>query len=206
MAQEVYVVRHGQRRDTVDPDWETVADRVHDPPLTELGRWAAWRVGRRFVESGVAFDAVYASPFIRAVETADEICREIETTFGLEPGLGEYRNPEWFDRDPETLPHDMLRERFETLRVHGDSHVVPTFPETHEEAMARIGEAARRLADGIDGSVLLVGHGITVAGVVAGLVGPGTGVDAPLCGVTRLAFDGESWRLDYTADTSHLDV
>jgi broad specificity phosphatase PhoE len=206
MAREVYVVRHGQRRDSVDPDWEGVADRVHDPPLTELGRWAAWRVGRRFAESGVDFNAGYASPFIRAVETADEVCREIETAFELERGLGEYRNPEWFGHEPETLPHDVLGERFETLRVHGDSHVVPAFPETHAEAMARIGEAAERLADGVDGSILVVGHGITVAGVVAGLVGSGTSADAPLCGVTRLAFDGESWRLDYTADTSHLNV
>ena len=206
MAREMYVVRHGQRRDSVDSDWEAVADRVHDPPLTELGRWAAWRVGQRFVESGVEFSAVYASPFIRAVETADEICREIETTFELERGLGEYRNPEWFDREPETLPHDVLGERFEALSLRGDSHVVPAFPETHKEAMARIGEAAGRLADGVDGPILLIGHGITVAGVVAGLVGPDTNVDAPLCGVTRLSFDGESWRLDYTADTSHLDV
>jgi hypothetical protein len=65
MAETVRAVRHGQRRDSVDPDWEDHADRVHDPPLTDLGRWAAWRVARRFVESGTSVDAVYASPFLR---------------------------------------------------------------------------------------------------------------------------------------------
>lgn len=206
MADELYVVRHGQRRDSVDPDWEAVADRVHDPPLTELGRWAAWRVGRRFADAGVSFDAVYASPFLRTAETADEICRELGTTFELEQGLGEYRNPEWFDDDPETLADDVLDERFGTLRLGRASHVVPAFPETHEESVTRIGEAARLLADAVPGSVLLVGHGITVAGVVAGFAGPSTDADAPLCGVARLEFDGGSWRLDYTGGTSHLDV
>lgn len=207
MAQEVYVVRHGQRRDSVDPDWEAVADRVHDPPLTELGRWAAWRVGHRFADAGVSFDAVYASPFVRTVETADEICRELETTFELESGLGEYRNPEWFDQDPGTLPHERLRERFGTVRLGRNSHVVPGFPESHGEATARIAEAARLLADGTEGSVLLVGHGVTVAGVIDRLVGPAAPVEAPLCGVSRLVaeIDG-TWELDYTGDTSHLDV
>jgi broad specificity phosphatase PhoE len=207
MADELYVVRHGQRQDSVDPEWEAVADRVHDPPLTELGRWAAWRVGRRFAEAGTPFDAVYASPFRRTVETADEVCRELETTFELEPGLGEYHNPEWFDRDPETLPAEDLRERFGTLRLGRDPHVVPAFPESHDEAIGRIATAARQLADGTEGSVLLVGHGITVAGVVGGLVGSAAEADAPLCGVTRLVADVDgTWRLDYTGDTSHLDV
>jgi len=207
MADELCVVRHGERRDSVDPDWESVADRVHDPPLTELGRWAAWRVGRRFAEAGASFDAVYASPFLRAVETADEICRELGATFELEPGLGEYRNPEWFDEEPETLPQERLRERFETLRLGRESHAVPEFPETHDGATERIAAAARGLADGVEGSVLLVGHGITVAGVVAGLVGPDAAVDAPLCGATRLAAGADgSWELDVTGDTSHLDV
>ena len=205
MAEELYAVRHGQRRDSVDPDWEAVADRVHDPPLTELGRWAAWRVGRRFAGRDMEFDAVYASPFLRAVETADEICRELETVFGLERGLGEYRNPEWFDDEPETLPRDALCDRFASLRPGHDSHIVPAFPETHDAATARIAEAARLLAAGVD-SLLLVGHGITIAGVVAGLAGPDADVAAPLCGVTRLERVGGSWRVDYTGDTSHLDV
>ncbi len=207
MASELYVVRHGQRRDSVDPDWEDAADRVHDPPLTELGRWAAWRVGRRFVETGTEFDVVYASPFLRTVGTADEICRELGATFELEPGLGEYRNPEWFDADPETAPPSRLRERFGTLRLGRDPHVVPAFPETDDAARDRIATAARLLAEGTDGSLLAVGHGITVAGVVEGLVGSDADVEAPLCGVTRLAATGErAWRLDYTGDTSHLDV
>jgi len=54
--------------------------------------------------------------------------------------------------------------------------------------------------------VLLVGHGLTVGGVVDGLVGSTDGVEAPLCGVTRLHRDHGNWRLAFSGDTTHLDV
>lgn len=206
MADTVWVVRHGQRQDSVDPNWEANADRIHDPGLTDLGRWAAWRVGRRFAEAGQRFDAVYASPFLRTAETAEEICRELGTEAFLEPGLGEHLNPEWFDTDPETLPHGTLAEWFDPIRLDHEPHLLPEFPENHDEAMARAGETARRLADAQAGTVLLVGHGLTVGGVVQGLVGSADGVDAPLCGLTRLTRAGEEWRLDFSGDTAHLNV
>jgi broad specificity phosphatase PhoE len=205
MADVVWVVRHGERQDSVDPNWESTAERIHDPGLTELGRWAAWRVGRRFADLGAGFDAVYASPFLRTVETADEICRELGTEQRLEPGLGEHRNAEWFDAEPETLPQEELADRFATVRLDHDPYVVPTFPESHDEAMARAGETARHIAADTDGTVLLVGHGLTVGGVVQGFVGSTDGVDAPLCGLTRLERDGDRWRLDVSGETSHLD-
>ena len=203
VADEVWVVRHGERQDTADPEWARTAERVHDPGLTELGRWAAWRVGRRLAADPP--DAVYASPFLRTVETADEICREAGLETALEPGLGEHRNPEWFDAEPETLPHETLAERFETVWTGHDPHLVPEFPETHAEASARAGETTRRVAAETAGRVLLVGHGLTVGGVVEGLVGSTEGVDAPLCGLTRVVRDGEEWRLAFSGDTSHLD-
>lgn len=205
MTTELWAVRHGQRQDSVDPEWESHADRVHDPPLTELGRWAAWRVGRRFATTGPSFDAVYASPFLRAVETADEICREIGTTMHLEPGLGEHRNADWFDAEPETVPRAELASWFETVRLDHDPYVVPEFPESHDEAMERVGRTTRKIAAETAGTVLLVGHGLTIGGVVAGLTGSADDADAPLCGLTRLTRDGSDWALQFSGDTSHLD-
>jgi len=205
MAETVWVVRHGQRQDTVDPNWEANAERIHDPGLTDLGRWAAWRVGRRFADANDGFDTIYASPFLRTVQTADEICRELGVEMRLEPGLGEHLNPEWFDSHPETVPHERLAERFDTVRLDHDPHVFPEFPEDHAEAMARAGETASRIAKSESGTVLLVGHGLTVGGVVQGLVGSADGVDAPLCGLTRLSRDGDDYQLDFSGDTSHLD-
>jgi len=206
MADTVWVVRHGQRQDSVDPSWHDHADRVHDPPLTDLGRWAAWRVGRRFAESSIDFDAVYASPFLRTAETAEEIGRETGHDVWLEPGLSEHRNPAWFDADPETVPQERLAEWFNPVALDHDPYLVPEFPETGEEAMRRTGTVARQIASETPGTVLLVGHGITVGGVVDGLVGSTDGVDAPLCGLTRLDRDRGQWELACSGDTTHLDV
>ncbi|PSP60866.1 histidine phosphatase family protein [Halobacteriales archaeon QH_8_67_36] len=206
MADTVWVVRHGQRQDSVDPEWDDHADRVHDPPLTDLGRWAAWRTGRRFVESGIELDAVYASPFLRTAETAEEIGRETGNDVLLEPGLGEHRNAEWFDADPETVPRTDLAEWFDPIRLDHDPYLVPEFPESHDEAIRRTGTVARQIVAGTEGAVLLVGHGLTVGGVVDGLAGSTDGVDAPLCGVTRLHRDRGNWRLAFSGDTTHLDV
>lgn len=205
MADVIWAVRHGQRADSVDPNWEANAERLHDPQLTELGRWAAWRVGRRFSERGPPIDAVYASPFLRAVETAGEICREINAEFVLEPGLGEHRNADWFDSEPETVPQHRLADRFETLRLDHEPYLRPDFPESHEEAMERVGETTRHIAAAADGTVLLVGHGLTIGGIVRGLVGSADAANAPLCGLTRLEHDGERWQLDFSGDTAHLD-
>jgi broad specificity phosphatase PhoE len=112
VTKTVWIVRHGQRRDIVDKSWPAIADRVHDPPLTELGRWAAWRVGRRFSSMTGDVDAVYASPFLRAVETAAEITDELGTEVRLEPGLGEHRNRAWFDDDPDIRSPAALASRF----------------------------------------------------------------------------------------------
>jgi broad specificity phosphatase PhoE len=205
MAETVWAVRHGQRQDSVDPDWEAHADRVHDPPLTELGRWAGWRVGRHFAEFGVTFDAVYASPFLRAVETAEEICAETGNEVFLEPGLSEHRNADWFDDDPETVPAEHLAEWFAPVRLDHEPHVVPEFPEDHGEATARIGETTRAIAADEPGAVLLVGHGVTIGGVVDGLTGSAEAADAPLCGLTRLDRVDGAWELAFSGATSHLD-
>jgi len=204
MAQCVWVVRHGQRQDTVDPDWELTADRVHDPGLTELGRWQAWRVGRQFADRGVDFEAIYCSPFLRAVQTTAEICGEIGGEAWLEPGLGEHRNADWFDSEPETLSYETLVDYFDPLRLDHDPFVEPGFPEAHHEAERRAGEAARQIAAAHDGRVLMVGHGLTIGGVVRGLVGSTEGVDAPLCGLTRLDQDGEGWQLHCSGLVDHL--
>jgi broad specificity phosphatase PhoE len=203
MTNVVWALRHGQRQDSVDPDWDDHADRIHDPGLTNHGHWQAKQAGDPLSEA--AIDEIYASPFLRAVQTAGHVGDAIEVPVRLEPGLGEHLNPEWFDSFPEILPEDDLAERVPRIESDYRPLLEPTFPEGHEEAQRRIGEATRRIVDEAGAErVLLVGHGATIGGVVAGLTGVTEGVDAPLAGLTKLVRDGEDWELVFSGETTHL--
>jgi len=129
----------------------------------------------------------------------------VSTGAWLEPGLGEHRNAAWFDSEPETLSHGTLVDYFDPLRSDHAPFVEPGFPEDHHEAERRAGEAARRIADAHDSRVLMVGHGLTIGGVTRGLVGSTEGVDAPLCGLTRIEQNGSAWELDFSGRVDHLE-
>ena len=64
----VWLVRHGNRQDFVDRSWRETAARPHDPPLSADGREQARETGRFL--AGEPIDHLFASPFLRAVETA----------------------------------------------------------------------------------------------------------------------------------------
>lgn len=205
MVETVWVLRHGQRQDTVDPDWATHADRVHDPGLTDHGHWQAERSGERLREEGI--EEIYASPFLRATQTANHVAESIEQSVRLEDGLGEYLNPEWFDEYPDTLSHDELGERFPRIDREYSSLLEPSFPETHDEAERRIGEVARQIvAETSAERVLLVGHGATIGGVTAGLVGSTDSLEAPLTGLTELRQRENEWHVIRSGDTDHLET
>ncbi|MFB6151793.1 MAG: hypothetical protein ABEJ40_08315 [Haloarculaceae archaeon] len=81
-------------------------------------------------------------------------------------------------------------QRQDSVDPDHDPLLEPTFPEDHRDAEQRIGEAARRVVAHTDARrVLLVGHGATVGGVAAGLVGSTDGVDAPLAGTLQFTND-----------------
>ena len=209
-TRELWLLRHGQRVDQVDPSWAETAENPHDPGLTDWGHEQADRAGRRLRETGVEIDAVYASPFTRAVQTADAVARHLDLPVRVENGLCEHLNPEWFDHAP-TVPTAADHARtVERVRADHDAVLRPTFPESGEDAADRATETARRLLAGSDDrTLLLVGHGLTVGGITAGLTGED--VDVPLAGLTRLetvdedADGGDDWHVTLAADTAHYD-
>ena len=68
----IYLVRHGE---TVQNKAGLMQGRS-DFPLNEKGEEQARLLGRRFRQAGIRFDAVYASPLRRAVQTAALIAGE----------------------------------------------------------------------------------------------------------------------------------
>lgn len=72
---DLYLIRHGQSEGNVRSSSEglPLADRV-DPPLTLKGKRQAYLAGEFL--SDIVFDTVFASPLIRAAQTATEIIKE----------------------------------------------------------------------------------------------------------------------------------
>jgi broad specificity phosphatase PhoE len=203
--QTVWIARHANRQDFADPDWAETADRPHDPGLSPDGEEQARQLARRV--STLDVDRIVASPFLRTVQTAHPAAEAADLPVYLEPGLGEWENPHWFDEAPDTLPFSALADRYERLTPDHASCREPTFPESRHETLARLGATAQCLTRRYDDeTLLLVGHGITVLGVLHGLVGadvPDPG--CPLASLTRVTHRDGTWTIRTRNDTSHLE-
>ena len=192
----IWLARHGNREDFVDPSWRETAERPHDPDLSPDGVEQARHLGVRAAALGV--DRIVTSPFLRTVHTAHLVAEQTGRAVELEPGLGEWMN----------LAPSALTERFPHVDATVDPCLRPPFPETKQESFDRVADAVRCLAQrhaGQNASLLLVGHGITVQGALLGLVGDVPDEGVPLASLTTVVRgDGDNWHLAGRNDTSHL--
>ncbi len=210
IEQTIYLARHGTRIDHANPDWPRRAARPFDPPLAEQGRDEAQRLAQRLADelgSAHRVAAVYASPFLRTVQTAHPIAEALDVPLRLDAGAGEWLHPEWFDGVPPLLPHVELDERFERLDLSYQSPPM-RYPELWRDCCRRAAAAAHRLVAGGD-DLVVIGHGASVKGMVAALRGLDPGDDSsptPITGLFKLVrHAGETrWHAELEADTSHV--
>lgn len=200
----LWIARHGNRQDFADPNWASSANRPHDPGLAPDGVTQARQLGDRMADASI--DRVFASPFLRTIQTAHHVADVTGHDVHLEAGLSEWRNPNWYDTAPTLLPPDVLRETFPRLRFDHDACQRATYPERKDEALDRIGAAGRCLANRYaDASLLLVGHGITVYGLLRGVLGSIPDTGCPLASLTQLVHDDRGWHLVRRNDVAHLN-
>ncbi|PSQ95365.1 MAG: histidine phosphatase family protein [Bacteroidetes bacterium SW_9_63_38] len=203
--QILWIARHANREDFANPGWGATADRPHDPGLSTDGRKQAQKLGRRVATLDV--DRIVASPFLRTVQTAHHVAEATDDPVSLEPGLGEWANPDWFDTAPEPLPFSELAARYVRLVPDCETCREPSFPESKHESLARLGATAQCLTDRYPNeTLLLIGHGITVLGVLHGLIGsdvPDPG--CPLASLTQVIRSDGEWAIRTRNDTSHLE-
>jgi broad specificity phosphatase PhoE len=202
MSQTVWIARHGNRLDFVNPEWFNTAERPYDPPLSEDGVEQAKQLGQRLVGEGIAH--IFASPFLRTVQTANEVANILNLPIKLESGLSEWLNPEWMKTEPERLPLEELQERFPRIDPSHTSLVIARYPETSEMVLQRTAQTAQRLTAEFSEDVLFVGHGASVVGCTQGLVGGTPEVKASLCCLVKLVRQEEEWVMELNGDTSHL--
>jgi uncharacterized phosphatase len=196
----LYLIRHAQsegNRGEYEHD-----DR--DPPLSEVGREQARRLGERFTRHTV--DAIYSSPARRTRATADAIAaatgHEISIVDDLrEVDLGETAEDYWQYTDEQVAA---LREK-----VARDQRW-DSFPAGEGSAAARrrLSGAIDRIVEEREGQrVAVVTHGAAIMTYVCHILG----LDADFvfypfnAGITSVRAKGERrviWRLN---DIAHLD-
>ena len=203
MVDTVWIARHGNRQDFVDPDWPKTAARPYDPGLSPDGIVQAQKLAARLEAERIA--AIFSSPFLRTVQTAHAIAELLRIPVYLEAGFSEWFNDEWFPAAPETAPGEELRERFPRVDLSYESHVLPSYGEGESEAMRRSAEAAHAIADRFDEPVLFLGHGVSVAGISKGLDPDAEIHECGMCCLFRLDRNHEGWEMKLCADVSHLD-
>jgi len=203
--QTLWIARHANRQDFADPTWAETADRPHDPGLSSDGQEQARQLARRVADLGL--DRIVASPFLRAVQTAHHAAKAANLSVFLEPGLGEWENPHWFDSPPHPLPFSTLADQYPRLANGHAPCRQPSYPESKDESLARLGTAGQCLARRYeDDTLLLVGHGITVLGVLHGLVGENVSdPGCPLASLTQVTRRDGAWHIETRNDTTHLD-
>jgi broad specificity phosphatase PhoE len=201
----VALVRHGRRQDVEDPSWHLTAPRPDDPPLSPTGLRQARDVGAYLRDRQVA--ALFCSPFLRAIQTAQGIYEQTGLPFRVEAALGEWLNPAWFQRAPELATVEELRATYSGFDASYRSQAVVAYPEADEqvEVYARVHRFLQWLDAEVSGSVALVGHGASVTQAVRALCGSANGLDAKVGSVTEvLRLDG-AWRTQ-GAGVQHLSV
>lgn len=202
MPQTVWIARHGNRLDFVNPQWFNDAERRYDPPLSEDGVVQAQELAARLKPEKIRY--IFASPFLRTIQTANEVATILDLPIYLEWGFCEWLNPQWMEQMPETHPSEWLQKHFPKIDWTYESYLKPSYPEALEELNQRTANTIQHLVSTIDEDVLIVGHGGSVFGVTKGLVPGIEGFRVSLCSLTKVVQHQNEWQAELTADVSHL--
>lgn len=120
---EIVLIRHGQ------PEWVREDLNVENPPLTELGHAQAKRMAEAL--AGETFDEVFASPLVRARQTAAPLFEVLGRSEEISPWLQEIGDPAWHGTPAEKAQHayEELRSRPAEQRWEGlnDAETVRDF-------------------------------------------------------------------------------
>lgn len=205
MKQIIWIARHANRLDFVNPDWFLTAERRYDPPLSDDGVVQAQQLAQRLKTEKISY--IFASPFLRTVQTASAVAEVLNLSVQLETGLSEWLNPAWMTEEPERLSVSALAALFPRVDVGYTPHIAAQYPETQAQVRERSAQTARCLsAECYPENILLVAHGASVMGAAMGLVGEVAQreVKASLCSLVKVVRQESQWLLELKGDTSHL--
>jgi broad specificity phosphatase PhoE len=183
------LARHGES------EWIVRGDEAgFNSPLTNRGRRQARLLGR-WLAANHEIDVIYASPLIRARETAEIVAAELDLPVTLDDDLREFEVRYWSENEGDVPPY-----------ING-SDVAPAYlPESYLPFKARVQEAARRILEAHPkDTVLVVAHGGTVGTIIRCVLGVHNfGVQTDPTGLHHLHWLGSRWMIGFLNRVDHL--
>jgi probable phosphoglycerate mutase len=193
------LVRHGETAANLEGVWHGSTDA----PLTPRGREQAIRVASFLRDRHADASAIYASPLLRARETARAIAEHLALGLRLEAKLAEYDLGAW-----EGKSYRELHERHHLWdEMKRDPDFAPHGGESPREVTERMTAALRRIGAEHPGErVIVVAHGGALSMALAAILdGDYTRWRVMAnCAVSELVLDPAPELLSFN-QTGHLD-
>ena len=206
IRRRLYFVRHGLREDFENAAWRDTAENPWDPPLSAAGRDQAAEIGIFFADRVV--HGIFASPFLRTLETAQAVSTASGAPVWMEEALCEWLNPEWHRVPPRWSSPGEAAVQFPGVELPYDSRVKARYPEAEEglEVRGRCRVFLNSvLRDERPGDLVFVTHGSPLGQCMGHLLGGTDGIDFRMAAITELEQNGEKFRL-LRSGCEHLRV
>jgi hypothetical protein len=141
VTQVFWIMRHGDRLNNVDRQWKKTAQYPHDTPLSDLGHNQAHDVACHIVRNDPNIQHILSSPFLRALETANPLSKQLNMPIKVEKSV-------WETGCAEAPPlHLHAASRQFVLDSEYTSTFEPTCGETTDDFFPRLKKAATGLLE-----------------------------------------------------------
>ncbi len=185
----IWMVRHAERQDTVDPNWGETAPYIDDPELSANGIIQAEECAQALKDENISH--IFSSPFLRTIQTASEIAYVLNLQIKAEEGLSEWLRNDWYNSVPTVMP---IEDKMALYPIDPSytSLGSAVYPETDNEFKARVTETLNAILEQYSGEILLAGHGGSLSVAAEALVGSNM-VNTELCCIIKIVRDGDRW-------------
>ena len=201
---ELLLVRHGQADAYLEGTSFPLTGGHGAPPLSELGREQAQRVGKRLAAAGI--DAIYVTTLQRTAQTAAPLAERLDLAPRVEAGLREVFFGEWeggLYRQLVAQNHPIAQRMFAEERW----DVIPG-AESLTAFDGRVRAAIKRMAADQPGQrVAAFTHGGVIGQVLAMASDsrPFAFNTADNASISRLVITSDRWWVRSFNDTAHLE-
>ncbi len=193
MLQKIWLVRHGERLDFVQPEWFNTAIKRYDPPLSDNGVIQAQDLAQKLKLSNIKY--IFCSPFLRTIQTAYEIAKELNLLINIEAGLGEWLNADWMSELPEIHYLEELKINYPLLNCNYESFIFPQYPETEINLKNRCYETINFITQQYTEDLLIIGHKDSIKQCALQLVGDNFAANLSFACLLEIVRDNQQWKL-----------